>query len=129
VKRREWKTKAASSGFVGTVGEKIIATLTCEAVFDVDTNYGTLHINKFRDEGGNSVVWKTSSKRFDVGLAVTLKGAVKKHEEFRGEKQTELTRCSEVEPGTVLKVTKPRAKKTSTETADTWVAVRDEKGY
>lgn len=89
------KVRAASE-FVGTVKDKVEVKVVVEGVFDVDTQYGTLHINKFRDEAGNTLVWKTGSFRAETGKTLCLKGTVKAHTEYKGEKQTELTRCKEI---------------------------------
>ena len=58
----------------------------------------------FRDDNQNKLIWKTSKslvKWLDNGEwfcptegdRITLKGTVKAHEEYKGEKQTVLTRC------------------------------------
>ncbi len=43
------------------------------------------------DEAGNIFVWKTGNWIEEESFIIT--GTVKKHEEFHGIKQTELTRC------------------------------------
>ena len=65
---------------------------------------GTSHIYTFRDEGGNCVVWKTKNvidfydKERDewvlaeIGSKVTMRATVKEHGEYRGTKQTIITR-------------------------------------
>ena len=113
VKRRAFAAARKDEHF-GTVGDKVTVTLTCEAVYDVDTAYGTLHINKFRDAEGRTFVWKTTSARFEAGKSVTLKGTVKAHGEYKGRKETELTRCKEVDPNAPAPVKKLRAKKAKT---------------
>ena len=47
------------------------------------------------DKDGNIYTWKTSGGIYCNGYAdeVELKATVKAHNEFRGAKQTELTRC------------------------------------
>jgi hypothetical protein len=96
IKRAERAVRAAASGHVGTVGARETFTdLTVDNVFTVETQYGNLHINKFRDAAGNALVWKTASTRFTPGDKIVLTGTVKAHAEYKGEKQTELTRCAE----------------------------------
>lgn len=114
VKRRAFAAAHKDEHFA-TVGDKVELALTCEAVFDVDTAYGTLHINKFRDADGRTFVWKTTSARFETGKTVVLKGTIKAHGEYKGRKETELTRCKEVDPNAPAPVKKSRSKKKATE--------------
>ena len=107
-------------GYVGEEGERsLFANLTYEDVFTVDTAYGDLDIMKFRDPDGNLLVWKTSSAVWkpgadrvllDIGDTVDMVATVKEHSEYRGEKQTVVTRASVYEAG---KGKAPKKKKTT----------------
>lgn len=44
-------------------------------------------------EDGNILIWKTGKWFGDDFDVTTITGTVKAHNEFRGVKQTELTRC------------------------------------
>jgi hypothetical protein len=81
---------------VGALGDRLELVVTVLRVADVETDYETLHIHTLRDQAGNAIVWKTTSKRLDVGWSGAVKGTVKKHAEYRGEQQTELSRVAEV---------------------------------
>jgi len=86
-------SKKPAGEFVGTVGEKGTWNLTCEKVVVLpDYGFGISWINSFSDENGNKFVWKTN-KLFHENERVTLKGSIKEHSEFKGVKQTVLTRC------------------------------------
>lgn len=88
------RQRAAKSEHVGTVGKReMFLDLALERVIDVDTQFGTLHIHKFVDKSGNSLVWKTNSTRLDEGKSYNVKGTVKEHGDYKGWKQTELSRC------------------------------------
>lgn len=63
-----------------------------------------VYLHKFKDEHGNIFTWKTSDPlgywdehgqwvHIDEGTQVTIKGTVKEHSEYKGIKQTVLTRC------------------------------------
>lgn len=105
--RERWKrlqaeeaARKAVSQYVGTVGEKIETEATLVAAINYEApkfnGFGTewRTVYKFRDAGGNLLVWHTKAAReIAEGDAVTLTGTVKKHEEYKGEKQTVLTRC------------------------------------
>lgn len=81
------------SEYVGNVGERItieVAEAVC--VTGWETAYGWTGIWKITDTKGNVFTWKTGNS---VGDGVKkLVGTVKGHTEFRGCKQTELTRCT-----------------------------------
>lgn len=48
----------------------------------------------FEDAQGHQFLWKTGSYiEAQEGDKVTLKGTIKAHSEYKGIKQTELTRC------------------------------------
>ena len=87
--------------YVGTVGSKIKVTVTVTNVFENalylygHSRYTYKHIMKSDD--GNVFVWNTSTACYNVGHTMTLVGTVKAHEEYRGVRQTILTRCKEVQ--------------------------------
>jgi hypothetical protein len=100
----------AISQHVGNIGDRVEMTLTLDhtATWEQPSyaGYGTdtMHIHAFKDADGNTFIWKTSKgvyvalgndqyKVADKGDAVTLKGTIKDHSEYDGEKQTVLTRC------------------------------------
>ena len=92
--RREFRALTPST-HLGTVGDKkrAFGRVTLECVSSVDTQYGALHIHTFRDAAGCALVWKTGEGHGSAGDVFDLVGGVKAHTEYRGEKQTELSRC------------------------------------
>lgn len=65
-----------------------------------DRGYGETSLLKFRDEAGNIFSWFTGSyPNVDVGEDVVIDGTVKRHTEFRGVKETQLTRVKVLEEG------------------------------
>lgn len=108
--RRAEQTAArpvTASAHVGTIGDRLVMEMTVLRVADVETDYGVLHIHIMRDAAGNAILWKTTSKRLDVGWSGAVKGTIKKHGEYRGEQQTELSRVAEAK---VPKAKVPKAK-------------------
>lgn len=118
--RAEWdeKKKAAykqlsgtpESSHYGNVGDKVQMELELVNIAYYDTKwFGTTTTNwiyTMKDAAGNLFVWKTTScleraekgKRGELvkierGERFTLKGTIKEHSEYKGEKQTVLTRC------------------------------------
>lgn len=101
------------SEYIGTVGQKISAEVTLINEFEfVDykfSYYGTTNYTYImHDAEGNVLIWKTtSSLMFDwidskgdyqcdvirKGDKLMISGKVKEHSEYKGTKQTVLTRC------------------------------------
>lgn len=88
----------SESEYIGIVGDKICATVTLVSIHTFVTHFSyygeTNHVFKFADDDGNTIVWKTSSwQDIKEGERYELKGKVKEHSEYKGDKQTVLTRC------------------------------------
>jgi hypothetical protein len=86
------------SQYIGTVGDVIVATVKLVSINTYKTHFSyygeTNFIYKFTDENGNTLVWKTSSwQEIEEGNTYEIKGKVKEHSEYKGDKQTVLTRC------------------------------------
>lgn len=93
--------RKAKSNYIGEVGGKIETQAILESHIKYTAipfcGFGeeTRYIYKFRI-GDDLATWFTTSGKFyqlEEGTKVTLTGTVKKHEEYKGEKQTVLTRC------------------------------------
>lgn len=119
--RAERAARPRADIFVGTVGAKVTfglpakvgkkgqplkgapVVLSAEAVTldfvgGYDSDFGYVTILKFRTADGAALVWKSTSfvgyiNRADVGKRFTVAGTIKKHDEYKGEKQTVLSRC------------------------------------
>ena len=99
-RKAEEEARKAVSQYMGQVGEKLNIKATFEhmAWFERRSfaGYGmeTVYIYNFRDADGNLLIWKTTGgQKLQDGEIVNLTGTVKEHTEYRGEKQTILTRC------------------------------------
>lgn len=87
------KAEAENSEWVGTIGERIeVNGLTCTLLTSWETQFGVTHVYKFTSDNGSVFTWKTGNF-IENGAVISIKGTVKAHNEFRGVKQTELTRC------------------------------------
>lgn len=101
---KEQKAKHApktDSEYIGEIGDKVELTLTFKDYFTFETHYsyyGELNfIYKFADDNGNTVTWKTSkAMELERGEQYIVKGTIKDHNEYKGDKQTVLTRCKVV---------------------------------
>lgn len=105
-KAEEARNKPVSSSeYVGEVGEKVTLDLTYTNSYSYESAYGGGFFHLFTDSSGNVFKWSTTKGMrmgfnisheddvLDRGSVVRLTGTVKGHEEYRGVKQTMLTRC------------------------------------
>lgn len=95
------KARKSISEHVGQVGDKleIVVTYTHTAQWANNYGYGywtegVTNLHTFKDEQGNILVWKTELFiDADEGTKMLLKGTVKEHSDYKGIKQTVMTRC------------------------------------
>ena len=94
------------SEYVGNVGEKITVDVSVKGIYSFETHYSyygeTSYIYKFEDKNGNIYTWKTAGcldKKvgnrlvpIQEGEDCTITGTIKDHKEYKGEKETVLTR-------------------------------------
>jgi len=89
---RERQKMQSCSEYLGEVGKRLdVAVKEMHIVTSWESVYGTTFVYKIVDTCGNILTWKTSVMVPDE--VKTLKGTVKAHSEYRGVRQTELTRC------------------------------------
>ncbi len=95
--------RAEVSQYVGVVGERRAFKLNVEKVLPFERDgygYGasstTVHLHLMSDNDGNVFNWWSSKGALETNADVVLFGTVKSHSEYKGVKQTTLTRCDEV---------------------------------
>ena len=83
-----------ASEYVGEVKDKIDIQVVLKFYTSFDSQFGVQTLYSFQDENNNIYVWKTANwLDIEKGTKVNLKGTIKDHKEYKGEKQTILTRC------------------------------------
>ena len=86
------RANEANSVYVGNVKERIkIDVHSVKCVTSFESDFGIVRIYKIVDVNGNVFTWKTGN--YIDGEVKTITGTVKGHSEYRGIKQTEITRC------------------------------------
>lgn len=91
VKRAARREQSKGSQHVGKKGDRITLQVNKVSSAGFDTQWGYTFYHRFIDSNGNVIVWKTGNE-LDNGL-YTLTGTVKSHDDYKGEAQTQLTRC------------------------------------
>ena len=82
------------SEYVGNVGERI--TVSCNdfrCVTTLSNQFGLTSVYKFSDPNNNVYIWYSSKHIDDPESVTSVVGTVKDHSEYKGCKQTILTRC------------------------------------
>lgn len=102
------KAPKKPSEHFGTVGKREVWTLTLLGRTDLEGGqYGPTFLHRFADADGNIATWFSSQKNvvglldgdtiswraMEIGATYSVKGTVKKHDAYKGNKQTVLTRC------------------------------------
>lgn len=84
----------SNSEYIGEIKERIRdMKVTVTSVRNIDGFYGTSTIYTFKEKD-NVLVWITSSYQdVEIGESVLLTGTVKDHSEYKGIKQTKMSRC------------------------------------
>lgn len=93
--QEKWEADhAPKTEWYGSIKDKVDLNVKLIRRCSYDTMYGTTYVYTFEDDQGHQLVWKTGTwLEQDKGDEVTLKGTIKAHSEYKGIKQTELTRC------------------------------------
>jgi hypothetical protein len=96
LRKEKYATMGAVSKHVGSVGDKIRITVIVNAVIGLTSQYGATTLHIMTDKDCNVFKWNSSSHVLEKGKEYLLRGTVKRHEEYKGVKQTALTHCGEV---------------------------------
>lgn len=92
-KKKAAELESQSSQYQGTKGQRLTVKIeSAECVCSFDGFYGMTYMYKFIDAAGNIYMWSTG-KSLETDKITSITGTVKNHDEYRGVKQTHLTRC------------------------------------
>lgn len=89
------KVDQSGSEWVGTIGEKVKLSVVVNRIIPYENKKygGTMQIHKMSEiNSNNALVWFSSGKKLEEGKELKIQGIVKGHNEFRGVKETVLTR-------------------------------------
>ncbi len=79
---------------IGIVGQKLPPTqVTVVATQNITSQFGVTQLCRMEDAEGRLFVWFNSgSQKLEQGQKLTITGTIKKHDDYKGRKQTVLTR-------------------------------------
>lgn len=84
-----------SEYYDANIGDRIEITVTIEKAIPLNGYYGSSTMHIMRDSSNRCYVWTTGSKCWEAGLTKSIRGTIKGFNEYKGTKQTVLTRCVE----------------------------------
>lgn len=88
------KATNSTSEYIGSEGERLTITATYTHSAGFESEFGTKYIHSFKDENGNEIIWKSTNYiEQDYNTKFSITGTVKGYKEYKGIKQTILTRC------------------------------------
>jgi hypothetical protein len=106
--REKMYKDGVNNEYFGEVGDKFEKEFVFEKIIGFEGYYGYTYLLFFRDEEGRVYKWSSSNGSYEgfstesarygtcdyeVGKKYTLKGSIKDHSEYKGIKQTVITRC------------------------------------
>ena len=95
--RAQEKTRKVSE-YVGELKKRQEFDVEIIGISYIDSIYGTTKLHRMLDDGGRTLIWFASSgSDMERGRKYRIKGTVKKHEEYKGWKQTSLNRVAVIE--------------------------------
>lgn len=98
-RRETAKADGVADAYFGEEGQRYEVRVNVLSVRAFEGRYGANQIHTLRDEQGHEFIWWASSMdKLPVGQWLTVKLTVKKHSEYKGVKQTTVTRVAEVKP-------------------------------
>lgn len=92
---KEQKAEGLNEHF-GESGKRYDLELTVDRVRELENFYGTTYQHVLRDQDGRTFVWwaSTGSQGLEQGRTYNVKATVKKHDDYRGQAQTVLSRVN-----------------------------------
>lgn len=98
--KKEEQANAERTQYFGAVGDKLEGVeLIFKNIFFYETQFGGMCIYIFEDAEGHQFKWNTASgfaNSLEEGDHIKLNATIKEHSEYKGIKQTVLTRCKMV---------------------------------
>lgn len=91
-RQRTIENDFGKSKYMGEIGKKVSIHIQVIGKNELDGSYGVTYLYRMLEKD-NLLIWFASNPILEVGSEYDLTGTVKKHEDYKGIKQTILTRC------------------------------------
>lgn len=96
-KKQQLQAKKEKSKHFGQIKKRYEIEVTVKNTIYIDTQWGGKMIYILEDKEGHIFKWSTTNFDYNVGDYIRMKATVKDHTEYKGWKQTEITRPKELE--------------------------------
>lgn len=87
---------SSTSIYQGKENDWLEKTVTIKENISREDHFGEKHTHYMHDSEGNTYIWETGAKNFEVGMVIKLRMKVKSHKEINGEKCTVVWYCKEI---------------------------------
>jgi hypothetical protein len=95
VQRKVERESAGESHWIGEVGERMDLIVKPLMVKPIETQFGMSYLHKFVTPDGALLTWFASSNpEVKIGEEYQITGTIKKHDDYKGVKQTVITRVT-----------------------------------
>jgi hypothetical protein len=95
VQRKVERESAGESHWIGEVGERLDLIVKPLMVKPIETQFGMSYLHKFVTPDGALLTWFASSNpEVKIGEEYQITGTIKKHDDYKGVKQTVITRVT-----------------------------------
>ena len=91
-KEKEEENKTITNEHFGDEKDKVELTVTVKYIKEIAGGYGVTLIHNMISEAGHAITWFCSGQPLEEGETVKIKATIKGHNEWKGRKQTLLTR-------------------------------------
>lgn len=97
--QKEFTASLVKTGeFLGVEGQKLTVKVKFISTIKYFSQYGEGYIHKFEDDNGNLITWSTGNDLNFLNMKendlFVVSGKIKKHSEYKGTRQTEITRAA-----------------------------------
>jgi len=94
-KQSEYEKKNIVNEYFGEIKKRYDFDLTVKRVNSFETEYGTKFIYTMNDSDGRIFVWFTMNDWYECGDEINCRATIKEHKDYKGLKQTIVTRLTE----------------------------------
>lgn len=115
IERKKFSNLKETSKYFAGVGDKVVVKATLMGSREMEGNFGCTTMMRFVTEEGNACAWFASGSFeqgvWNIGESYILAGTVKKTEDYKGLKQTVLTRVNAVTEAQAVEIERKNAKR------------------
>ena len=95
-KIQAFRAAESDSAHIGTIGARLVLSLTIKKILRIETMFGEMYIHIMRDSAGNVIIYKGSKHIAGENTTLDIKATIKEHGIREGVAQTVINRPAKV---------------------------------